>query len=229
MAYEVLQTLIDKQDNSEIIRDQIGVILVEELANQQVLAAAAAKDPTDWEMKVYLERHNPIEDFLNTDPESIDLSDFVPRVNVSIDKADLELAKSDYIEEQGFVGKYLIDVYGFGMAQNQVVGHQPGDEKSAFEAQRAIRLVRNILMASTNIQLQLPTIVCDRMSTQLKFMPMKIEVSTVHQITAGRLTLEVNYREQSPQYQSVPLAQVDVLVCRAEDGSLLQQLTYDQT
>ena len=69
MAYVPLTTLIDKQDNSEIIRDQIGVILANELANQQVLAAAAFKEPTEWEMNVYLERHNPIEDWLNIDAE----------------------------------------------------------------------------------------------------------------------------------------------------------------
>lgn len=229
MAYLPLTTLIDKTDNVEIIRDQIGVILVEEIANQQVLAVVASQDPSLYNLKVYIERHNPIEDWLNLNPESTNLNDFVPRVNISFDQSSVQKNASDTVKTQRFVGTFNIDVYGLGIAQDTVEGHDPADKKSVLEAQRALRLVRNILMASTNAQLQLPTIVGDRMSTSLIIKPLKPDMSGVQQITAGRLTLDVGYRETSPQFVGGIVEEIFVDVHYAEDGSLLAAIELDLT
>ena len=61
----MIAELIDKQDNSEIVRDQIAAILATEVANQQALATADGKDPADYKLRIYTERSNPWEAFLN--------------------------------------------------------------------------------------------------------------------------------------------------------------------
>ena len=68
--------LIDRQDTFEIIRDQIAALLATEISNQQALASAAGKDPDLWKLRIYLERMNAWEAWLN------DQSDLSPLVNI---------------------------------------------------------------------------------------------------------------------------------------------------
>ena len=204
MAYEPLQKLIDKRDSSEIIRDQIGLILVDEVANQMNLAAAGGKDPQDWNLKIFLERHNPIEEWLNIDPNGANDGRFSPVVNVSFEKSIVETDKSEYIKFQKFIGTFNIDVYAYGVAESTQGGHTPGDRESSFEVQRAVRLVRNIIMASTNLQLQIPTIVWDRVTKSITIQPIQPDAQHVNRITAARISLEVGYNEESPQYDGEP-------------------------
>jgi len=114
------------------------------------LATIDAQDPSQWNLKVFLERFNPIEDWLNVDFESADPNDFVPRVNIIFEKSIVDRGASDVVKIQKFTGIFNIDVYAMGVARNEDSGHTPGDMDSALQAQRALRLVRNILMASTN-------------------------------------------------------------------------------
>ena len=229
MAYVPLQTLINKQDFSEIVRDQIGLILVDEVANQMALAIAATEDPALWDLKIYLERHNPIEDWLNPDIETATLSELAPVVNISYDAASVDLSQSDHIETQKYIGTFNIDVYAMGLSQDQVTGHIPSDKDSSYKVQAAVRLVRNILMASTNIQLQLPEIVHDRMIQSMTMQPLAPEVVGVQQISGARLVFEVGYRELSPQFVGGTLEEINLKLCRAEDGSLLSEMTFDYT
>ena len=60
----MISELIDKQDNFEIVRDQIAAILVNEVASQMALATAEAKDPEDWNLQIFTERSNPWEKWL---------------------------------------------------------------------------------------------------------------------------------------------------------------------
>ena len=58
--------LIDKQDSFEIVRDQIAAILKTEITSQIALATTAGKpNPDDWKLRIFSERANPWEQFLN--------------------------------------------------------------------------------------------------------------------------------------------------------------------
>ena len=63
-----IPTLIDKQDTFEIVRDQIATILVTEIVSQQALAVADGKDPDLWKVRIYTERSNAWEQFLEVPP-----------------------------------------------------------------------------------------------------------------------------------------------------------------
>ena len=130
-----ITTLIDKQDNSEIIRDQIAAIIAVESANQVTLATAASKpDPDDWKLRVFTEASNPWEQFRNFAPGVTDDS---PLVNVWFDNVNFDRAKSDTFERQKADGVFNLDIYGVAVSSDDGgTGHTPGDRDASCEVQR---------------------------------------------------------------------------------------------
>jgi len=216
--------LIDKQDSFEIVRDQIGAILALEIASQQVLATAAAKDPEDWHIRVFEERSNPWEQFLNDDNDSI------PIVNVWYDHSTFDPAGSNVVERQKATAIYNIDCYGRGVSTNiKGGGHNPGDKDGAFEVQRTLRLVRNILMAGEYTYLALQGLVWQRWSqTATVFQPQQDGAPTQN-IVGARFELAVMFSEFSPQVAAETLEFLSVDVKRIEDGEIVVEADYDYT
>lgn len=217
-----IQSLVDKRDSSEIVRDEIAAILLVESEEQQRLAAAAGKDPELWRLRVFLERTSPWEFFregVTTDPESDGPPpDTAPIVNVSFQNATYDMGKSDVVMRQHAVGIYHIDCFGYGRSTRTTEGHAPGDKMAALEAQRAGRLVRNFLMASTNTYLGIGALVCRRWMQSIEML--QTENTGVENIAAERLTFQVEFNEFSPQYEGEPLELISVGVFRKETGEL---------
>lgn len=215
-------TLIDKQDTFEIIRDQIVAILVLETANQQALATLAGKDPDDWKLRIFMERSNPWEQFLNG---PVDRS---PLINVWYDNSGFDSASSNVIERQKTDGVFNIDCYGYGQSEDDIAGgHKPGDREAALEVQKALRLVRNILMAGENTYLQLRGTVWGRWpQSATVFQPQQGE-RAAQQIVGARLTLRVTFNEFSPQVVAETLELLSVDVIRAEDGEIVVEADYN--
>lgn len=230
MPLEPIPTLIDKQDGFEIVRDQIAAILVLEAANQMALAVIAEKDPLLWKLRVFTERSNPWEQFLNL-PDEADRS---PIVNVWYETGSFPKGKGDVVEEQTHKGTFNIDCYGLGVSEDDGNGgHIPGDEKSAFETQRAVRLVRNILMAGVNTYLQLRQkeggIVGGKWIESIALFQPSIDGVTVQNVVGARISLTVDFKELSPQAQPEVLELLTVDIKRAEDGELLAEADFDYT
>lgn len=215
--------LIDKQDNFEIIRGQIAAILVTEVANQMSLAVAAAKDPDLWKLRVFLERSNPFEQFLN-DPKA----DTSPIINIWVDNSQFEEKSSNIMERQKSETIYNLDCYGIGISADLPAGgHTAGDEKAAFEVQRAVRLVRNILMASENTYLKLRGLVWQRWPRSIEFFQPQIDGRTIQQVKGARLALRVGFNEFSPQYVPENLELLTTEIKRAEDGQVVIEADYE--
>ncbi|MCH9712753.1 MAG: hypothetical protein K0U20_09035 [Proteobacteria bacterium] len=218
----VLTTLIDKQDTAEIIRDQIAAILAFEVANQKTLAIAASKDPALWDLKIYTERSNPWEQFLSDNPDP------TPIVNVWFDNESFDKTASNVVERQKATGVFNIDCYGFGISADDGTGHKPGDREAAFEVQRAIRLVRNILMSAENTYLQLPRgTAWDRFPGSITSFQPAIDSQQVQQIVGARILFNVSYNEFSPQIEGDILELLSVDVNRTEDGQIVVEADYN--
>ncbi len=219
-----IDTLIDKQDGFEIIRDQIGAILTLEIANQMSLAVEAAKDPLDWKLRIFLERSNPFEQWLNNQ------TDRSPIINIRYENSNFDMSGSNSVERQKTVAIYNIDCYGFGISADVVAGgHKPGDREAAFEAQRALRLVRNILMAGTYTYLGLRGFVWQRwIQSVISFQP-QLDAHDVLQVQAARLAFQVTFNEFSPQVTPDVLELLTVDITRADDGELLAEIDIDYT
>lgn len=212
-----ITTLITERDASEIIRDKIASILLTEQASQQALAANAAENPEQWRLRIFLERSNPWAEFLDAQRDDIDTT---PLVNVSLDNFNVDTGKSNTVSRQKHTAVFHIDCYGFGVSSEDSSGHEAGDERAALEAQRAVRLVRQILMAATYATLDLTGVVWQRMLQSVTFFQPSAESRTVQHVVGARMAFEVQYNELSPQVQGEPLETISMSFKRAENGEL---------
>lgn len=224
MAITVITELIDKEDNFEVVRDQIALILATETASQQALATAASKDPDLWKLRVFAERSNPWEQWLNNQ------SDKSPIVNVWYDSGNFLKGKGDVVRRQQHDATVNIDCYGVGIASDEPAGgHNSGDKQAALEAQRALRLVRNILMAGINTNLQLPGVVGLRWPQSINVFQPQIDNRPITHIVGARLALEVSFDEVSPQFEGVTLEFLSVDITRDEDDQVIAEADFDYT
>lgn len=219
-----LDTLIDKEDGFEIVRDQIAAIIKLEAINQVAKATAAAKpDPTLWALNVFLERSDAFEKGLNSQ------TDKVPIVNVWYDNGRFPEGRGNVVEKQEHEAIYNIDCYGLGISEADGAGHKPGDREAALEVQRVVRLVRNILMASLNTYLQLQGTVGQRWIQSITVFQPQIENRAIQKVVGARIALRVRLLELSPQVTPETLELLTVDVLRTEDGEIVLEADYDYT
>jgi len=216
-----IPNLIDKQDTSEIVRDKIASILVSEIASQMALATTAGKDPDDWKLRIFTERANPWEQWLN------DQTDESPIVNIWFDNASFDMRSSNSIDRQKSSGIFNIDCYGYGRAKDDGGGgHKPGDREGALQAQKALRLVRNILFSAEYTYLGLRGLVwrCWQQSTNV-FQPSG-DGQILQKIVGARLAVECEYNEFAPEFDLETLDLIAVDVLRTEDGQIVLEADY---
>lgn len=221
----LITELIDKQDNFEIIRDQIAGVLKLESDNQVDLATLAGKDnPNEWKLRVFIEHSNPWEQYLENKPE-----EYIPIVNVWYDDSTVDLKSSNQVKRQKYNGTFNIDCYGPGLAKDDGNdGHIPGDKDAALVAQRALRLSRNIIMSAQYKQLNLKgqDIVWSRMVQSIKmFQPDMSGRQTPH-VVGCRIALNVEYNEFSPQFQPEVLEQLNLDI-QLNDAQEIVSVSYD--
>jgi len=229
-----LTSLIDKVDGFEIVRDQIAAILAVESAQQQAFAKQADKDPKEWELRVFIERTNAWHFFGDGDTTADDEEgsenrprpETTPIVNVWWDGSSFDPARGDVVESQIAAGTFNVDVYGYGRSRRTDAGHDSADELAAREVQRAVRLVRNILMAGTYAWLGLVGFVGRRWVTSLKTFQPQSENRQVDNIMAVRLELAVDFPESSPQVEGQELELISLECFRKETGQLLLRTDF---
>jgi hypothetical protein len=220
----MIPALIDKHDTFEVVRDQIAAILATEVASQMALATAAAKDPDDWKLRIFSERSNPWEQLLN---EQTDRS---PIVNVWYDNSGFNQSASNVVERQATEAVYNIDCYGYGMSSDDPTGgHTPGDKEAALEVHRALRLVRNILMAADYTYLGLRKTVWKRWPQSVTVFQPQLDGRSVEQVVGARMAFRVTFNEFSPQVAENVLELVSTNVKRTEDGEIVINADYDYT
>lgn len=220
----MIQELIDKQDTFEIVRDQIAGILKAETTNQMALATAGGKDPDDWKLRIFTERANPFETWLNQQ------TDTSPIINIWYDNSSFDMKSSNVIERQASETIYNIDCYGYGgSSDNAAGGHNPGDKAAAFEAQKAFRLVRNILMVGEYTYLGLRGTVWGRWPQSMTVFQPQIGNEPMQNIVGARFALRAKFNEFSPQYVPTTLEYTAIAVYRSETGEIYLQADYDYT
>ncbi|MEE9393700.1 MAG: hypothetical protein V3W41_14450 [Planctomycetota bacterium] len=223
-----LPFLIDKTDSFEIVRDQIVSILDVTQADQVAKATTAGKpDPSEWKLRVFAERSNPWEQFLNAASDAV--PDQSPIVNVWYDTGAFDKSVGDVVKTQQHAAVYNIDVYGWGIAADVAgPGHSPGDESAALVLQRGIKFVRNILMSSVNTYLQLrpkpesdgDPRVWQRWIQSITSFQVQLGDDSAHQVNGGRIALAVTFNEFSPQGdESNPLEQLGVDINLPDSGT----------
>lgn len=212
-----ITTLISNRDASEIIRDKLADIILAEVAGQQALATLQAQDPLEWGLRVFLERSNPWAEFQDASDDDLDTT---PIVNIQLDNYNVDTTKSNVVSRQKCTAIYHIDCYGFGVSESEVSGHKPGDWVASIEAQRAVRLVRNILMAAHYTYLGLQGTVWRRMLQGVQVFQPPQDGRTTQHVVGARMSFEVGYSEFSPQVAGEPLELISMSFLRAENGEV---------
>jgi len=211
-----ITTLIDKQDNVELIRDEIASILAVEQQNQQALATADGQDPDLWKLRVYRERSNPWAEFQPAPESPVD--DVSPIVNVWFDTESFDESRSNTVRNQHATATYNIDCYGYAKSESDPGGgHKPGDREAALVSQRAARLCRNILMAGHYTYLGMRGVVWKRFPRSIETFQVPIDNRNAIKVVDTRLALLVQFSEFSPQVEPVELELLSVTVRFEED------------
>ena len=222
-----IETLIDKQDSFEIIRDEIAAILLIEKENQKTLAKEVGKDKDLWDFDVYTERSLPWELIEDADGKIIKQ---VPLVNVFFDQFAPNDQASNTVDRQLNTGQFQIDcVSAKNTKRLQNRSLVSGDELAARDAQRILKLVRNILMSSVYTYLGLRGVVTKRMIQSATIFQPNINDKPAQRVMVARIQLNVEYYEFSPQAIPVELELVSAQCTRAEDGLIYFENDFDYT
>jgi hypothetical protein len=222
----LIDGLLTTQDTSETVRDWLATLLLVESANQQTLATAAAENPSLWKLRVFVERSNPWELFINDPANATD--DACPLVNITLESINFDASQSNIVERQKAVAVYNLDVYGYGQTTETSGGHTAGDSKAAKEAQRGTRLVRQILMSGPYTYLGLTRgTIWRRFVTGIQPFQPQYEDRPVQHVQAQRISLEVQFSEFSPQYSGQVIEEINVIVERIDDEFTLIDATFD--
>lgn len=221
MTAQIL-SLIDKVDTQEIIRDKLAEILLEESTKQQELAVTEAKDPNLWKLRIFSERADPWDEFGGENPDT------TPLVNIWWASSNDDEKASNVVERQRVVGTFHLDCYGYGVSAETSEGHTSGDESAALEAQRAARLVRNILMSAQYCYLGMRGVVGRRWRASAQAFQPAIDSRPVAHVSAIRIAMRVEFNEFSPQVEGVPLALISVAVKRTTNGQVIFTADYPQ-
>lgn len=228
-----ITTLIASSDNSEVVRDKLAEILLTEEQAQRVLAEEEDEDPNQWKLRVFLERSNPWEEFMEADtPETPDGEFVAPIVNIAFDNANYDPRTSNVVSRQKANATYNIDCYGYGVSSATAEGHDAGDARASLEAQRAARLVRNILMAGAYTYLGLPRgshqVVWKRWLRSIQMFQPSLDGRPVQHVMAARLQLEVEFNEFSPQVEGEALEVIVISIERDATGEVFLRAQYGE-
>ena len=216
--------LIDKQDTSEIVRDQIAAILASESENQRALAETAGEDPAQWTFRTFIERSNPWADFLDaTEPQP-------PVINVTLETANYDLGTSTIVGRfTGTSALFNIDCYGHGMSSDNLDdGHTVGDLMGSLEAQRAARFVRNIFASAQYTYLGMRKTVHRRWVESMTILQPSAEGRELQQVVAARLALRVEFNEFAPQHVGETLELISATIKRKRTGEIYFVGDYPQ-
>lgn len=217
----MIEALIDKVDSAELVRDKIAEILLAESATQQALATAAGKDPRLWALRVFLERSHPWSEFQEV-PDQLDAA---PIVNIQIDNEGYDRGASNVVERQKSTTLYHIDCYGYGVAEDDGgSGHIAGDYRAGVETRRAVRLVRNVLMAAEYTYLGLRGTVWGRWIQSIQAFHPPLEQRSVPQVRGARISFEVTFNELSPQITGELLEELGITI--EDNGEVLLAFEY---
>lgn len=220
-----IERLINTVDAFERVRARIADILATETASQQQLAEQEGEDPRQWALRVFEERAGVWSDFLTADHSTTGPLDVPPVVNVRFEAESLIGGASNALRKQEYDARFTVDCYGYGAASADGSGHLPGDRRAALEAQRAVRLVRNILMASEYVALRMRGVVGRHAVTSVQAVELDPETSI--RVAMLRMVLEVRLSETSPQATAAPIGGIDAALVRDPTGEVIVRASWN--
>jgi hypothetical protein len=221
MSTKVLQELITLQSGTQIVIDKIAEIIVNELTNQQALAAGLGEDPDLYKARVYTQRFNPLDQFEN---------DKTPLINIEMSDDSTSLSVTGTSGKNQKSTSIFIDCYGAGQAGSNGTGQIVADKSAAMEANRISSLIRYILTSDINDNIQLDRkLVNSVVLVSEQFFVPDFDSRQSGPVCAMRLTLQCNINDQVIVNNGVPLESIVVDIERDDSGQVYTTVEYDYT
>ena len=223
--------LIDKQDNFELVRNEIAAILAAETLNQQAKALAAGKNPELWKFEVYIERARIWESLSELEKP------VAPVVSVYFESENFAGDQSyNALLQTADPGIFNIEIFATALSQKNVGdGYTTGDRTAILDCQRVIRLIRNILFSvpADSTQpgqdytfLNMRGVVgYRRIQSVVQFQPDYKKQAVV--VAAARIALAVKYIETALEGPDQPFELLQVQATTTTGGQVIIQ--FDQT
>jgi hypothetical protein len=220
----MITSLINKQDNFEIVRNQIAAILAAEFASQMSLAEDDDLGPTPWDVDVFIESTNAFEIMRSDDS---DPNAYVkPLVNVIWLSSTFDKGRGDPTKQQIAHGKFAIECYASSQGGDDgSTGHLPADVEAQKNVQQVARLVRNILMSPEYAYLGMRKTVESRWVNSVNSHLPKAENEQVRRVSAITIDFSVAFVEFSPQYEPENLELIHITV--SDTGQVLVEAEFD--
>lgn len=222
MATNLISDLIDLSSNPiQLVIDKIGEILINESANQQALAVSSMLDPSLYELRVFADRFNPLDNMkINTTPV------------VSIKESDdsKKLSVSGTHGKQQKLLTLNIDCFGIGRAKETAEGHRPADLDASQDARRVANLVNKILKADINDNLQLDRKIVNSVNiTGEQYFEPDFDSQQLGPVVVKRITLQCNVTDAPIINNGVPLEGVVLDIKRDDSGEIYTTMEFDFT
>lgn len=223
--------LIDKQDNFELVRNEIAAILAAETLNQQAKALVAGKNPELWKFDVYIERARIWESLSELEKP------VAPVVSVYFESENFAGDQSyNALLQTADPGIFNIEIFATALSQKNVGdGYTTGDRTAILDCQRVIRLIRNILFSvpADSTQpgqdytfLNMRGVVgYRRIQSVVQFQPDYKKQAVV--VAAARIALAVKYIETALEGPDQPFELLQVQATTTTGGQVIIQ--FDQT
>ena len=198
---------------SELVRDQIALIIITELPKQKAIAVdLAANQPATLQgIQAQTDLDNGVYDIINnifTEKGTQFTEKQLPGINIVYGNSGYSATEGDNINQQVSNSNYAIGVHFEGIHEQTGDVIKKGDEKAARVTARTLGLLRGILMSGQYKTLgdEFKGIIWKRRVTSLDVLqPDYQEINGRHGIV-GLLNMEVKFSEIGPAIDGVQLA-----------------------
>ncbi len=226
MSVKVLDSLVPYSSNIQLVIDRIAEILVYELANQRSLASQNGGNPADYDIRIYTDRFNPLDQFRG-DKRSL--------VNIELSDASTQTAiTANHGKQQRSVTINLY-VYSMGVARETVAGHIPGDKDASTKVKKDANLIERILKADINSNLQFdhPTDRANILNSvtiqSSQYLMPDFDNRDFGHAVAERISITCNVIEQPMINNGVELESIVIDIEKDDTGLVYTTLEYDYT
>jgi hypothetical protein len=217
MANNKIKSLITSLDNIEKIRDHISAILKIECTEQYKMAQETGLDNAgDYRIGIWQEKTRPWQ--INEDAEK---KNPFPLVNVSLMGFHADGSGGPAIGQKKYTGEFYLDCYASGEFNLE----ESDDTDSAKKAWQTGRIIRNIISSEQYSYLGLRGIVRDVRIVEGKTGdPRNQNENSAQSVTICRMTLQVNYYEDTPQAETSVFEEYN-FIATSPSGEVLFDIT----
>jgi hypothetical protein len=186
------------------------------------LAVAASEDPEPYRFRVFIERSNPWDVFIDDD------DDKAPIVNVYYQTTFFDKASSNLVTKQTGISRFHVDIFAVATTEETQTGQALGDEHAAKKCQAVARLIRNILMHDDNVQLGLDSVVRYRWIENITSFLSADSNPGARQIRGVRIVVEVGHIETVSQIDEEICDEIRITIRYEKTGQVVASLTLEE-